>query len=159
MKKETKVLALLMAVLCMIVVFMPVIAFAADESVDVVTLIMQKGLMVFLAVYVICAIIKTIPKIPDWIIPVVALIVGAVLGAFLVGYDVKSIIIGGVSGWAAVGLNQTLKQTILKRIGLDKESEDAEETSTDDVESEDDTETDETAAVDETETAAAKEGE
>ncbi|MGI6162223.1 MAG: phage holin family protein [Christensenellales bacterium] len=79
---------------------------------DVMGFLNDAGIFVLMAVYVICSIVKGIPRVPNWIIPIIAVSVGAVLGVFVIGNDAHSIIMGGLAGWAAVGANQTLKQSI-----------------------------------------------
>jgi len=86
--------------------------------------LLNSGLVVFMAVYALCAVIRQIPKIPNWIIPLVALVLGVGIGAFILGVDAKSLIMGGLAGWAATGGNQTLKKLLLAKAGIKEDDSD-----------------------------------
>lgn len=79
---------------------------------DIMQFITGSGLLVMAAAYVLCAVIKKIPNVPDWIIPICAVVLGMALGAAIIGVNAESIVKGGLAGWAATGLNQTFKQAV-----------------------------------------------
>ena len=54
---------------------------------------------------------KATKKYPDEFIPITLLVVGAVIAPLIVGkFDASTVVMGAISGWASVGLNQTIKQ-------------------------------------------------
>ena len=54
---------------------------------------------------------KATKKYPDEFIPITLLVVGAVIAPLVVGqFDASTVVMGAISGWASVGLNQTIKQ-------------------------------------------------
>ena len=62
--------------------------------------------------------LKSTKWYPNSMIPLTLFFVGAVLAPLVSGvFTVECMIIGAVTGWAAVGLNQTIKQ-----VGKDEES-------------------------------------
>ena len=74
-----------------------------------------------------------LPADNKWI-PTVLLIIGAISGAILFGFDYEGIVKGMVSGLAAVGLNQVFKQHL--KFPMDANEIDAMGSGTDDTASE-----------------------
>ena len=67
--------------------------------------------LVLAACYAIGAALKSTEHYPDKYIPATMLLVGAVLAPLATGdWSAQTIMIGGISGWASTGLNQTIKQ-------------------------------------------------
>lgn len=66
--------------------------------------------LVIVACYAFGAALKATQKFPDKYIPLTLFVVGAIINPLISGFSSEAIIVGAVSGWAAVGLNQTVKQ-------------------------------------------------
>ena len=56
------------------------------------------------------AFIKGIPKIPNWIIPIILLVLGVGAGIGVYGVTFEGITQGAVAGLASVGVHQTVTQ-------------------------------------------------
>ena len=81
---------------------------------DVMTYIIDKAIILIPALIIIGQLIKNIPDIPDWIIPL-ALLVPGVLGTMaLAGWDVAGAVQGILVTGAAVYGNQVWKQVTNK---------------------------------------------
>jgi len=89
---------------------------------DVTNFLGSTGAIIMVVVYTVCAAVKMIPKVPDWIIPIVAICLGAIIGT-LFGVLVpendvfQTILIGVLAGGSAVGINQVVKQSINRDSG------------------------------------------
>lgn len=128
-----KVLLIMLLAIMVMVIFIPV-AFAAtpmdkhpalldeeDTSAEVVATvdeppdvwgdyILGQAYILIPALYVIGIFIKKTPKIPDWVIPIVLLVLGIIGGGFLVGWTVTGIIQGVLVAGVTVYGNQAYKQ-------------------------------------------------
>lgn len=61
--------------------------------------------------YALGAALKSTKKFPDNLIPLTLFVVGGTINPLISGaFTAENIVIGAVTGWASVGLNQTLKQ-------------------------------------------------
>jgi hypothetical protein len=78
------------------------------------TYIIEKALVLIPALIIIGQIIKNIPNIPDWTIPVALLVVGVPGGMALAGWTVDGAIQGILVTGAAVYGNQIWKQVTNK---------------------------------------------
>ena len=68
--------------------------------------------VVLVACYALGMALKSTRWFPDSMIPLTLFLTGAVAAPFVSGiFTVERVMIGAVTGWAAVGLNQTIKQT------------------------------------------------
>ncbi len=68
--------------------------------------------VVLAACYALGMALKSTRWFPDSMIPLTLFLTGAVAAPFVSGiFTVERVMIGAVTGWAAVGLNQTIKQT------------------------------------------------
>lgn len=70
----------------------------------------EEILIVIPVLWIIGAILKTTPKIFDWVIPYVVLVVGILLSCMLIGFDVNGIIQGVLAAGTAVLGDQLVKQ-------------------------------------------------
>ncbi|MGI6168713.1 MAG: phage holin family protein [Christensenellales bacterium] len=77
---------------------------------DIVSYVVDGALILIPVLLVIGQIIKSIPGIPNWLIPLVLLVPGVVGAAALGGWTVNSIIQGVLVTGAAVYGNQIYKQ-------------------------------------------------
>lgn len=64
--------------------------------------------------YFLGTLLKNTPKIPDWLIPYILIIIGIVLAFGLAGISVNSLIQGILVAGATVLAHQLVKQTSLK---------------------------------------------
>ncbi|KYG89143.1 holin [[Bacillus] sp. KCTC 13219] len=76
--------------------------------------IIEQALIVVPALLVIGQILKSTPKMPDWVIPYFILIAGVLLTVALMGFNVNAIIQGVLVAGAAVFANQLYKQYVHK---------------------------------------------
>jgi hypothetical protein len=79
-------------------------------EVDVLTYIVEKALILIPALLVIGQIIKNIPNVPNWTIPLALLVIGVPAGMALAGWTVDGAIQGILVTGAAVYGNQLWKQ-------------------------------------------------
>ncbi|MCX8129791.1 MAG: phage holin family protein [Clostridia bacterium] len=77
---------------------------------DIMQYITKEALILIPVLWVIGYIIKSIPNIANWIIPIVVIVLGAILGLVVVSQDVNGVIQGILAGAASVGLNQVKRQ-------------------------------------------------
>lgn len=77
---------------------------------DLLSYIVDQALILIPVLLVIGQIIKAIPSIPNWLIPIILLVPGVVGAGFLGGWTVESIIQGVLVTGAAVYGNQIYKQ-------------------------------------------------
>ena len=81
-----------------------------DVIMDFQQYLIDKALILIPCLLIIGQVIKTIPKVPNWIIPFVLLILGIIGGMFLVGFDINGVIQGILVAGTAVFGNQLWKQ-------------------------------------------------
>ncbi|MEK4132043.1 phage holin family protein [Solibacillus sp. FSL W8-0474] len=77
--------------------------------------IVTDGLILIPVLVILGTMLKSTPKISDWIIPYILLIVGVVLALFLLGFDVYGFIQGVLISGAAVFAHQLYKQSAKKQ--------------------------------------------
>ena len=77
---------------------------------DIVNFIIEKALVLIPVLIVLGKVIKDIPDIPNWVIPVVLLVPGVIGGMALAGWTVEGAIQGVLVSGAAVYGNQLYKQ-------------------------------------------------
>jgi len=73
--------------------------------------LVDQALIIVPALWVIGAIIKRTPKIPDWAIPYILLVLGIAGGLAIVSLDVGGAVQGILAAGAAVLGHQLVKQT------------------------------------------------
>lgn len=89
---------------------------------DLISYIVNEGLILIPVLYIIGLVIKQTPKIKDWLIPYILGALGILAAVSLMGLNIQSVIQGILIAGAAVYTNQTIKQTVLKD-AEDSESE------------------------------------
>lgn len=77
---------------------------------DILTFIVEKALVLIPVLIIIGWIIKSIPGVPNWIIPIALLPLGVVGGMVLAGWTAEGAIQGILVTGAAVYGNQIVKQ-------------------------------------------------
>jgi hypothetical protein len=107
--KLKKVLFMVLAVMVMMVIFMPVAL--ADDGEDVSTDISPVVYALIPALYVVGVAMKKTPKLPDWLIPWLLLPLGILGGGFIIGWNVTGIIQGVLCTGMTVYGNQLFKQS------------------------------------------------
>lgn len=109
--KKVFILVLLVVIL---MVVMGSVAFAADGSEagtpDFWAYITERAYVLVPVLYVIGYIIKKIPGIPDWLIPIALLIIAIPLAMALAGWNVDGAIQGILVAGVTVLANQMYKQ-------------------------------------------------
>lgn len=78
---------------------------------DLAKYIIDDMLILIPVLYVIGVFIKAIPSIPDWLIPVIILVVGIMAALFMGGFNVNSVIQGVLVSGTTVFANQLYKQS------------------------------------------------
>jgi hypothetical protein len=79
---------------------------------DIVSFIVEEALILMPFLYVLGMLLKNTPKVPDWSIPWVLVILGAVAAPFVIkGDPVSDVIQGVLVAGATVLANQLIKQT------------------------------------------------
>jgi len=77
---------------------------------DIIKYISEEALILIPVLYVIGMMLKNTPKVKDWLIPYILLVIG-ILGAIsILGLSVKSVIQGILVTGATVYTNQLIKQ-------------------------------------------------
>lgn len=72
---------------------------------------LEKALVLIPVLWIIGAIVKKTPVMPDWLIPYILLAIGAVGGLVTVGVSTEGVIQGILAAGAAVLGHQLVKQT------------------------------------------------
>lgn len=81
---------------------------------DVMAYILEKALILIPALLVLGQIIKNIPEVPNWVIPLVLLVPGVLGTMAIVGWTVEGAVQGVLVTGAAVYGNQIWKQVTNK---------------------------------------------
>ena len=66
------------------------------------------------ALYVVGMFLKKTPKVQDWIIPWILLVLGVAFSISIMGINATSILQGIICSFGAIATNQFIKQTINK---------------------------------------------
>ncbi|WML44710.1 phage holin family protein [Neobacillus sp. PS3-40] len=77
--------------------------------------IMDEALILIPVLMIIGKIVKNTPKIKNWLIPYILLVLGVVLAGLMMGFSVNSFIQGVLVAGTAVFGHQIVKQTIEKK--------------------------------------------
>ncbi len=115
-----KLLLLFVVTLVLIVIMVPVAAFAADgieDATDFWSYIQPEVYILIPALYLIGLFIKKIPGTPDWIIPFVLLVLGLIGSVVIIGFTIYGIIQGVFVAGVTVFANQAWKQIMKARDG------------------------------------------
>ena len=82
---------------------------------DIIKYISDEALILIPVLYVVGMMLKNTPKVKDWLIPYILLVIG-ILGAIsILGLSVKSVIQGILVTGATVYTNQLIKQAKNKK--------------------------------------------
>ena len=76
-------------------------------------LVAQMGIVV-VVLWVVGALLKRTPKVPDWAIVWLLLVLGVIGGLFIVGFTVQGVLQGVLAAAVAVFGHQMYKQTVKK---------------------------------------------
>jgi uncharacterized membrane protein len=82
---------------------------------DFSTYIIKEALILIPVLMIIGKIVKSTPKIKNWLIPYILLVLGIVLTGLMMGFSVESFIQGVLVTGTAVFGHQIVKQTIEKK--------------------------------------------
>ena len=82
---------------------------------DLTNFIPHQLLILVVALYVIGTILKKTPKVQDWMIPWILLVIGIIFSVIICGFSATSILQGIICSFGSVGINQLYKQTVSKR--------------------------------------------
>lgn len=78
-------------------------------------------MVIILVLWFIGFAVKQIPKVPNWSIVFIIIILGIVFGLFVIGFDVNGVIQGVLAASLAVLGHQTVKQTVNAAEDIKKE--------------------------------------
>lgn len=77
---------------------------------NVLQYIIEEALVLVPVLYIVGVIVKGIPRIPDWIIPFVLLLLGVMGAVLLMGFTAQAVIQGILVAGVTVLGNQLIKQ-------------------------------------------------
>jgi len=78
---------------------------------DLIEFVQEQIIVLVPVLYVIGAMLKNTPKMPDWLIPWALLIVGILLAVLIMGDPLQGVIQGILVAGATVMTHQLVKQT------------------------------------------------
>lgn len=78
---------------------------------DLIEFVQEQIIVLVPVLYVIGAMLKNTPKMPDWLIPWALLIVGILLAVLIMGDPLQGVIQGILVAGATVMAHQLVKQT------------------------------------------------
>ena len=81
---------------------------------EIIKFVPEKLLILVAGLYVIGIFLKRTPKIQDWIIPWILLILGIAFSIAIMGINPTSVLQGIICSFGAIATNQLIKQTINK---------------------------------------------
>lgn len=81
---------------------------------NLISFVPEQLLILVAALYVVGVFLKKTPKIQDWTIPWVLLVLGVGFSVAIVGVNATSILQGIICSFGAIGTNQIVKQTLNK---------------------------------------------
>ena len=84
---------------------------------NIIKFVPEQLLILVAALYVVGVFLKSTPKIQDWFIPWIILILGIGFSISIMGINPTSILQGIICAFGAIGTNQLVKQTINKNSG------------------------------------------
>ena len=79
---------------------------------DIIQYVQEQMLILVPVLFVIGLILKNTPKVPDWLIPWILLMIGIALAVFLLGDLLQGVIQGVLVVGVTVLAHQLVKQTI-----------------------------------------------
>jgi hypothetical protein len=81
---------------------------------NLIKFVPEQLLILVAALYVVGMFLKKTPKVKDWSIPWILLILGVAFSVAIMGINATSILQGIICSFGAIATNQILKQTINK---------------------------------------------
>lgn len=81
---------------------------------NLIKFVPEQLLILVAALYVVGIFLKKTPKVTDWIIPWVLLVLGVGFSISVMGINATSILQGVICSFGAIATNQILKQTVNK---------------------------------------------
>ena len=81
---------------------------------DILKYVVEQALILIPALYIIGMVLKSTPKVLDWLIPYILLALGIVGAVGIMGLNVEAVIQGILVAGVTVFTNQVIKQTINK---------------------------------------------
>lgn len=84
-------------------------------DIDLIELITEQALILIPVLYIIGILLKNTPKLKDWLIPYILLVLGIVGSVSIIGLTVQAVIQGILVAGAAVFSHQLIKQTTDKK--------------------------------------------
>ena len=81
---------------------------------NLIKFVPEQLLILVAALYVVGMFLKKTPKVKDWIIPWILLILGVIFSISIMGINATSILQGIICSFGAIATNQFVKQTINK---------------------------------------------
>ncbi|GAA0104302.1 phage holin family protein [Paraclostridium sordellii] len=80
----------------------------------IINFVPEQLLILVVALYVIGIFLKRTPKIKDWSIPWILLVLGISFSIPIMGFNATSILQGIICSFGAIATNQLVKQTVNK---------------------------------------------
>lgn len=80
----------------------------------IIKFVPEQLLILVAALYVVGIFLKKTPRVRDWSIPWVLLVLGVGFSIFIMGVNATSILQGIICSFGAIATNQLVKQTINK---------------------------------------------
>ena len=81
---------------------------------NIIKFVPDQLLILVVALYVIGMFLKKTPKVVDWSIPWILIILGVGFSVAIIGINPTSILQGIICAFCSVGANQLVKQTVNK---------------------------------------------
>lgn len=81
---------------------------------NLIKFVPEQLLILVAALYVVGMFLKKTPKVQDWIIPWILLVLGVAFSISIMGINATSILQGIICSFGAIATNQFVKQTINK---------------------------------------------
>lgn len=81
---------------------------------NLIKFVPEQLLILVAALYVVGMFLKKTPKVQDWIIPWILLVIGVAFSISIMGINATSILQGIICSFGAIATNQFVKQTINK---------------------------------------------
>ena len=81
---------------------------------NLIKFVPEQLLILVAALYVVGMFLKKTPKVQDWIIPWILLVLGVAFSISIMGINATSILQGIICSFGAIATNQFIKQTINK---------------------------------------------
>lgn len=77
----------------------------------IISFVPEQLLILVAALYVVGIFLKKTPKVQDWTIPWILLVLGIAFSVSIVGFNATSILQGIICSFGSIATNQIIKQT------------------------------------------------